>query len=89
MASRGVKNYRFAMSTRRRSLTRTQARELFHRFDRDKNANIDQTEFVELLTALGAPLSSDELEVAWGEVDNDQNGRISFDEFFTWWSGEA
>lgn len=77
------------MNPRRRTLTRSEARELFSRFDRDKNANIDMTEFVELTKALGAPMSSDELEAAWGEVDNDQNGRISFDEFFAWWSGEG
>ena len=77
------------MIPRRRNLTRSEARALFNRFDRDKNANIDQTEFVELLKALGAPLSPEELETAWGEVDNDQNGRISFDEFFAWWQGEG
>jgi hypothetical protein len=32
-----------------------------------------------------APLSSDELDAAWSE----ENGRISFDEFFAWWSSDG
>jgi Ca2+-binding EF-hand superfamily protein len=77
------------MNPRRRKLERSEARAVFNRYDRNNNANIDKNEFRELSSALGAPLSPEELDAAWSEIDADQNGRVSFDEFFTWWSSEG
>lgn len=76
------------MSPRRRSVRRSEAREVFNHFDRNKNGNIDKPEFWELSKALGAEMSPEELDVGWSEVDKNNNGRISFDEFFDWWSDD-
>ena len=77
------------MNPRRRKLDRSEARAVFNRYDRNKNANIDKAEFQVLTSALGAPLDPEELDAQWSAIDADQNGRVSFDEFFTWWSSEG
>lgn len=76
------------MSNRRQHLRRSEAREIFSRFDRNTNGSIDKPEFLELARAIGADMAPEALEVSWGEIDRNGNGRISFDEFFVWWSAE-
>ncbi len=76
------------MKSRRRSLRRSEAREIFNHYDRNKNGNIDKPEFFALSEAIGPGMTPEELEIGWAEIDRNGNGRISFDEFFAWWSEE-
>lgn len=63
-------------------------RETFSHFDRDGNGRIDRREFSQLLDALEADMSDDEIEQGLRELDADGNGTIEFDEFLAWWSDQ-
>jgi Ca2+-binding EF-hand superfamily protein len=61
----------------------------FSRFDTDENGLIDRAEFEALISALGAGLSHSESDRAFGDIDENDNGRIEFDEFARWWRFHA
>jgi len=65
------------------------ARNTFKKFDKDGSGNIDRSEFELLLKALGAKFTIDEINLAINELDTDQSGEISQDEFITWWTNRA
>lgn len=48
---------------------------------------MDASEFAELAIELGTdpPLSSEELEEAMSQLDSSSDGKISFEEFWSWW----
>ena len=61
-------------------------REIFVHFDRDSSGTIDRGELRQLLEAMEAECSDEELETGLKEIDSNQNGRIEFREFLRWWS---
>jgi Ca2+-binding EF-hand superfamily protein len=63
-------------------------RETFDHFDRDNNNSIDRDEFAELLDALGADMSPDEVGVGFDVIDANHNGVISYAEFRAWWGAQ-
>ena len=60
--------------------------EIFKSFDRDRSGSIDRAELARLLEALGQDLPEVELAVALEVIDVNHSGRISWDEFKSWWS---
>ena len=61
----------------------------FNRFDADHNGFIDETEFAQVLRALGAAISDDEAYTAFQAIDINGNGRIDFGEFDSWWQSRT
>tara|TARA_B100001142_G_scaffold302454_1_gene329000 strand:- start:129 stop:344 length:216 start_codon:yes stop_codon:yes gene_type:complete len=61
-------------------------KEVFNRFDRNKNGSIDKKELGNLAIALNNPLSVSELHDFFQNIDTDQSGCITWDEFIAYWS---
>ena len=57
----------------------------FQKYDRDGNGYIDSKEIAYLLTDLGIPVTTEKISDIMRELDIDNNGTISFDEFAVWW----
>jgi len=53
----------------------------FKMFDRDGDGTLDMKEFRELLTTEGEPLTEEEFAAVMKQVDHDQDGKVSIDEF--------
>mgnify|MGYP006309173809 CR=1 FL=1 len=66
--------------------SRAEVRETFDHFDEDDNGEIDREEFADLMAALSADMSEDELDVGFAAIDTDGSGLIDFDEFYEWFS---
>ncbi|MBA6411780.1 EF-hand domain-containing protein [Parahaliea sp. F7430] len=64
----------------------SELRENFDYFDSDNNGAIDKDEFANLLDALGADMSAEEVVIGFEVIDTNGNGRIEFDEFLNWWT---
>ncbi len=64
----------------------SELRENFDHFDGDNNGSIDKDEFTNLLDALGADMSAEEVTIGFEIIDTNGNGRIEYGEFFNWWS---
>ena len=60
-------------------------RDIFNQFDKDKSSTIERTELEHLCIALNDPLSPADLADFFKRLDDDKNGRISFDEFIGYW----
>ena len=66
-------------------------RELIQEFaaaDRDNDGRIDFREFRLLLEGLDAAMSTEEMQIGFGEVDTDRDGLIDCREFVEWWSSD-
>ena len=61
---------------------------IFQQFDTDGSGSIEPKELQKLCEALGDPLDRNELTEAFDHLDVDDNGRIGFNEFITFW-GES
>lgn len=61
----------------------------FQEYDTDKSGFIDKLELALVCGALGESLTGNELEVAFKQLDASGDGKISFDEFFAWWSNDS
>lgn len=61
-------------------------RQIFQQFDTDGSGSIEPRELSNLCAALGDPLTKRELGEAFDHIDVDDNGRIGFNEFITFWS---
>ena len=58
---------------------------IFDRYDEDGSGSISPEELQGMLKDLGAPCDPESVERAVTELDQDNSGDISFDEFITWW----
>ena len=59
---------------------------IFNQFDRNKNDTIEKTELKTLSIALNDPLSQAELIDFFKQIDENNNGIISWDEFIRYWN---
>ena len=60
-------------------------KEIFTHYDADKNGTIERSEFANLLKALDADMSDEEVAAGLDALDDNHNGKIDFDEFLAWW----
>lgn len=63
-------------------------RESFDTCDSNGDGWIIVREFASLLNRLDQDLSDDECLLAFEMTDSDGDGKISFEEFMGWWTGE-
>ena len=59
--------------------------ESFRYNDVNKDGLIEFAEFVEMLGQLESEVSDKEARIGFDEIDADDDGAISFDEFVAWW----
>ena len=59
---------------------------IFNQFDRNNNDTIEKTELKSLSIALNDPLSPAELFDFFKQIDENNNGIISWDEFIRYWN---
>jgi Ca2+-binding EF-hand superfamily protein len=59
---------------------------LFDDYDADRNGTLDTCELAKLTSALGSPLSLNELESALVILDRDGSGKVEKSEFLAWFS---
>jgi len=64
-------------------------RDIFDRFDANKSGEIDIRELQQLTRALGLSMDRESINNAMFELDQNRNGTISFDEFWSWWQYAA
>lgn len=57
----------------------------FERFDTNKNGFIDESEFRQLLQALGDDAPAETLSLQFSAIDGDADGVVTFEEFAYWW----
>jgi calmodulin len=62
-------------------------RETFDHFDVNNDGKIDLTEFTQIMAALDAIESAEELLIGFGAIDTDGSGLVEFDEFANWFGG--
>jgi len=68
------------------SIDRDKARKAFKQFDTDNNGSIDSKELQGLVFDLGEVMTEAQIKELLSELDEDGNGTVSFDEFYSWWS---
>jgi Ca2+-binding EF-hand superfamily protein len=59
-------------------------RKIFRAIDRDNNGSLECPELERLLVLLGIRVSSFEMTEIFNFIDENQNGHVSFDEFYAW-----
>jgi len=65
------------------------AKASFKKFDANNSGEIDMRELGLLVKALGLNMGQDGINAAMIDLDKDQNGAISFDEFWSWFENAA
>jgi len=55
--------------------------------DSDNDGYLTQNDFEMMIMGMDLNLSPNELIAAFTAIDENDDGKISFDEFKTWWSG--
>jgi Ca2+-binding EF-hand superfamily protein len=58
---------------------------VFKSFDKDNSGFIDINELKDVSVELGRPLDAAELEECMKDLDQNKDGKISYDEFANWW----
>lgn len=67
----------------------TMTREAFDRADADGSGAIDREEVREVMKELGQKVGKRELDMAMREMDDDNSGEVSFEEFREWWDRQT
>jgi Ca2+-binding EF-hand superfamily protein/ankyrin repeat protein len=62
------------------------AKYTFSQYDADKSGFLDRSELKNLVEALGASFTDDEIDQAVKEIDSDNSGVIESSEFICWWT---
>lgn len=62
-------------------------RKIFDSFDTDKSGFIDSAELAAVSKELGRTMDDAELEECLKDLDQNKDGKISYDEFSRWWLG--
>merc|ERR1712166_396884 len=70
-------------------LVKWDVKRAFDKFDFDKSNSIQEREMSLLLVALGMHMTPPMIRDAISEMDQNQNGKVEFDEFFKWFVKEA
>ena len=65
--------------------TETEIRKIFVRLDTNKDNVLDCNELTSLLISMGHPSSKPEVETVFEDMDLDENGVVTFEEFCAWW----
>jgi hypothetical protein len=60
-------------------------KKVFKAFDTDNSGFIDSNELIQVAKELGRNLSNDELEECLKDLDQNKDGKISYEEFSRWW----
>lgn len=60
-------------------------KKVFKSFDTDNSGFIDSQELAQVSKELGRQLSNDELEECLKDLDQNKDGKISYEEFSAWW----
>lgn len=63
-------------------------REHFDILDIEKSGFINENEFINLAKVLGEELQEPDIEDAMREINLNEDGKISFDEFIAWWQAD-
>lgn len=79
----GDKHRRKELSKNERQ--KADVREVFDSFDVDGSGTMDKQELHALLVELCVPTTPDYLDEVLQQIDDDDSGQISFDEFYGWW----
>ena len=58
---------------------------IFKQFDKDESGYIDLQELKSISAELGRELDEAELEECIKDLDINKDGKISYEEFSTWW----
>jgi len=69
-------------------LQRQKLRKIFRAIDRDNNGTLEVCEFERLLVILGIRVTPYELSAIFRFIDENGNGHVSFDEFYSWYTAE-
>jgi glycerol-3-phosphate dehydrogenase len=60
--------------------------DIFNAIDTDGSGFLDRVEVGEVAIILGFPLTAQELDQAFSQMDENNNGRVDLEEFETWWN---
>lgn len=74
---------------RAQDMNENNCKQVFDRFDANKSGEIDIRELQQLTRALGLSMDRESINNAMFELDQNRNGSISFDEFWSWWQSVA
>lgn len=61
------------------------AKETFEQIDQNQSGTINREELRDLLESLDSPCGHKDVEKSFNELDQDSDGKISFDEFLAWY----
>jgi Ca2+-binding EF-hand superfamily protein len=62
---------------------------VFAQYDKDRSGTIDRKELVAVLEDLGVAVTQERLNHAFSELDVNNDGEVTFDEFSKWWRADA
>lgn len=71
-----------------RSATYADVAAVFETLDEDGSGYLDRQEVADAAKALGFPLKNDELDKVFKAMDQNGNGRVSLEEFVSWWNND-
>jgi calcium-binding protein CML len=58
---------------------------LFNRFDSNGNGYIEEAEFHKILDSLGYDENKEVRSLEFAAIDDDEDGKVRFQEFSDWW----
>ncbi|CAD8123072.1 unnamed protein product [Paramecium sonneborni] len=65
--------------------TKTQLFEVFKKFDKDGNGYVESNELIEISKQMNEEITQDDIDRLMKVVDSNNDGKISFEEFWIWW----
>ena len=72
-----------------RDATYRDVNDIFNAIDADGNGSLDIKEIADVAAALGFPMKDDELKKAFKQMDKNDNGRVTLDEFIDYWNHDT